>query len=569
MNRGVVWTVIVSACLLSTMVRPLFVMRVEASSKTIYVDARNVNDPSEDGSAAHAFDLIQKGVDAAGSGDTVQVAAGVYYESVQIDKSSISLVGEKGGTIIDGNGTGSVGMRVYHSSPEYTKNVSISGFTVRNCVRGITLSRSVNIRLRDNTMVGNTYNFGDYTLQVQDIDTSNTVDGKPIYYWVNERDKQVPADAGFVALVDSTNITVTDLNLTNNVQGLLLKNTTGSLVENVRVSDNCYGMDLDRWSNSNTIIGNTVSNNLFMGAGVGIYVSTSSGNVIANNSILNNSYGLLFDSGVYGTTLGFSGNGNTVRDNIVMDNTVANSSLDGVYLDECQDNIFFHNNFVNNALQVESLNSTSMWDDGAEGNYWADYSGKDLNKTGFGDAPYVIDENNVDNHPLMGLFSDFPVTWQEETYHVTAISNSTISEFYFSQPDKMISFSVSGPDDASGFCRVSMPFSLLGGPYTLVLDGVSSTDLLETSDGTYSFLYFTYNHSFLNVKIEGTSVVPEFPSFLLAFVLAALTVGVTIVAWTRKKPRALRFSVEQQYYVADVLHVDCSVIDTSASWRCR
>jgi parallel beta-helix repeat protein len=531
MNRRVVWAVVVCACLLSAMVWPFFVTRVEASPKTIYVDAGNVNDPNMDGSAAHPFSVIQKGVDAAGSGDTIQVAAGVYYESVQIGKSSISLVGEKGSTIIDGNGTEPVGIRLYRAPPDYTENVSISGFTVRNCIKGITLSRSIYTRLRDDSMVGNTYNFGDYTLQVQDIDTSNTVDGKPVYYWVDQSGKQVPADAGFVALVGSTNMTVKDLNLTNNVQGLLLKNTTDSLIENVHVLNNWDGMYLERWSNSNTVIDSSFSNNLFMG----IYVSTSSSNTIENNSMLNNAYGLLLDSSVFEATIGFSNTSNTVRDNTFMGNTVANSSLDGVYLDECQDNVFFHNNFVNNARQVESLNSTSKWDDGAEGNYWADYSGEDPNKTGFADAPYVIDENNQDNHPLMGLFSDFPVTWQEETYPVTTISNSTISEFYFSQPDKMISFRVSDPNGASGFCRVSMPDTLLGGPYKLVLDGVNSTDLLETSNGTNCFLYFTYNNSYHNVKIEGTSVVPEFPSFMLVFFLAVLTVGVAIVALKRRK----------------------------------
>jgi hypothetical protein len=128
----------------------------------------------------------------------------VYYEGVDIDKSFFSLVGQKGSTIIDGNGTGLVGIHVFHVATDYTENVSISGFTVRNFANGITLSRSIYVRLRDDSMMNNTYNFGDETLQVHDIDTSNTVDGKPIYFWVNQRDKQVPADAGFVALVDST-----------------------------------------------------------------------------------------------------------------------------------------------------------------------------------------------------------------------------------------------------------------------------------------------------------------------------------------------------------------------------
>jgi parallel beta-helix repeat protein len=381
------------------------VTRVRASATTIYVDIMNANDLGQDGSAAHPFDSIQKGVFAASSGDTIQVAAGLYYEEVDINKSSISLVGQEGSTILDGNGTGVVGLHVYHFSPDYTENVSISGFTVRNFIKGITLSRSINIRLRDNSMINNTYNFGDYTLQVHDIDTSNTVDGKPIYFWVNQHDEQVPAGAGFVDLVNCVNITVKDLDLTNNVQGLVLKNTTDSLVENVRIMSNWDGLYLQRWSNSNTLIDNTVSNNLFMG----IYVSTSSSNVIKNNSISNNGYGLFLDSTVFEYVIGYQPTDNTVTGNIVTGNTVANSSTAGVYSDEAIDNVFYFNNFLNNSQQVYSVNSTNVWDNGVEGNYWTDYVGKDLNNTGFGDVPYVIDENNRDNHPLSArVVSELP-----------------------------------------------------------------------------------------------------------------------------------------------------------------
>jgi hypothetical protein len=160
-----------------------------------------------------------------------------------------------------------------------------------------------------------------------------------------------------------------------------------------------------------------------------------------------------------------------------------------------------------------------------------------LNETGIGDTPYVIDENNLDNHPLMGLFSDLPVTWQEETYPVTAISNSTISGFYFSQPDKAIGFSVNpSADEGSGFCMVSMPVSLLGGPYTVVLNGVPLTNPLERSNGTNCSLYLTYNDSSHDVKIAGTTVISEFPSFLpVLFLVVVLAVGVAIVALRRRR----------------------------------
>ena len=65
---------------------------------------------------------------------------------------------------------------------------------------------------------------------MQDVDSSNTVDGKPIYYWVNMLDLIVPMDAGYVALVNCTNIIAENLDLRNNGQGILLVYTTNSTI---------------------------------------------------------------------------------------------------------------------------------------------------------------------------------------------------------------------------------------------------------------------------------------------------------------------------------------------------
>ena len=67
----------------------------------------------------------------------------------------------------------------------------------------------------------------------------------------------------------------------------------------------------------------------------------------------------------------------------------------------CYDNVIYHNNFVNNVNHVETDNSDGIWDNGEEGNYWDDYTGLDGDEDGIGDTPYVIDENNRDNYPLM------------------------------------------------------------------------------------------------------------------------------------------------------------------------
>jgi hypothetical protein len=67
--------------------------------------------------------------------------------------------------------------------------------------------------------------------------------------------------------------------------------------------------------------------------------------------------------------------------------------------------LVYHNNFIDNAQNVNveqqsGYNTTDAinvrgvvsWDNHGIGNYWSDYDGQ---------GTYIIDENNIDHHPLV------------------------------------------------------------------------------------------------------------------------------------------------------------------------
>jgi parallel beta-helix repeat protein len=165
--------------------------------------------------------------------------------------------------------------------------------------------------LQNNTMSGNSYNFGvdgyDLSEHIQNIDTSNTVDGKPIYYWIDKKNMEVPGNAGFVGVVNSTNITVRDIILTKNRDGVLFVYTENSKIENVTANSNSYGIEL-YYSSDNTLTGNTANSNddcgIFLrylnnnntltsniansNSKCGIFLYASSGNNITCNWVQNN-----------------------------------------------------------------------------------------------------------------------------------------------------------------------------------------------------------------------------------------------------------------------------------------
>ena len=232
---------------------------------------------------------------------------------------------------------------------------NVSGNSIKNNGFGIRIDDYSNNMFRNNDVGNNEYNFGVYGSLlpefIQDIDESNTVNAKPVYYWVNRQDMAVPLDAGWIALVNCTRIIVKNLNLANNGQGMLLVYTTNSTITKNNITDNIHGIYLSGSSN-NCINGNIITAN----AGNGIYLNYSSNNTFFHNNFTNNTR-QVYNVGV----------------------------------------------------------SINVWNNGVAGNYWSDYEDRypnatELNGSDIWNTPYVIDGNNQDNYPIVIEFPAWTFT---------------------------------------------------------------------------------------------------------------------------------------------------------------
>ena len=139
-------------------------------------------------------------------------------------------------------------------------NVLIRDCNVYNNRYGIDLYRSKNIVLRNNNIYSNVYNLALHGPNsdhfYHDIDTSNTVDGKPVYYIYNQSDLIFDGseDIGFLGLIKCTRISVEGLTMDiGNRHGILLVETTDSSIISSTFSNSTFGIKLFK-SINNTII---------------------------------------------------------------------------------------------------------------------------------------------------------------------------------------------------------------------------------------------------------------------------------------------------------------------------
>ncbi len=150
-----------------------------------------------------------------------------------------------------------------------------------------------------------------------DIDSSNTVNGQPIYYWKNDEYGSIPEDAGQVILVNCNNMLVENLNLYNSSAGIKLA-----------------------FSEDNVLINNTLAENKF-----GIYLYNSHHNKINSNFVERNE--------IYNIRL-FRSNYNSIEDNDIKYSSYAIGLLRS----------------MNNRLDGNSIEDSSIFLSGPEVKHW-------------------------------------------------------------------------------------------------------------------------------------------------------------------------------------------------------
>jgi parallel beta-helix repeat protein len=295
-------------------------------------------------------------------GDTYTLTGNIFDNSIVVQRSNI---------VIDGTNYLLQGERItgtdFYETPigiNLTKvsNVIIKNLEIKDFGKGVYLENASNCVIVNNTL--RTTNGIALNVSSNNQITNNTI--------TPNVDSTKTQNFGIFGLKSSNNNVSRNTVRGNGYEGVLIDGSNNNVDSN-KVTE--VGMGIEIVGSGNKVFGNEVfstiratSEEIFPNSGTGIGVGVGSNNQIFGNTIRDNGVGI-----------GISGSGSLI----------------------------YQNNFINNTIQVSMHESAkAVWDNGKEGNYWSDYlkkypDAKEVSNTGIGNTPYHIDEDNVDNHPLM------------------------------------------------------------------------------------------------------------------------------------------------------------------------
>lgn len=378
------------------------------------------------------YSKIQDAIDAAKSGDTIQIGDGTFKENILVDKSLTIIGSGPDRTIIDGRERSDVikitadkcmikdlkAMRAGDGNPT-------AGIYVGDSFAGINIASSENTI--EDCYVSDCLEMGFKVLYVR----KGYERDKPINNLIRNCKSQNNNLYGLYSS-NSDGLEIIGSRFEDNYHGIGISQSMDVLVEDCTILDNRDdGLDIDTYSENVEVKDTICNNNGRSGIDVdGEHIKLK--DCVTNN----NQFAGVYVSGEFCMFDGIETNGNkqygfflyhssngTIKDctsnyneyGLVFscsDDYKVTRNLFGYNEDEGlslmfgynKRNYIYNNSFVKNNAgrksQAEDDNGLSYWSKDGQGNYWSNLKIVDKNKDGINDIPYYIEREGKDEYPL-------------------------------------------------------------------------------------------------------------------------------------------------------------------------
>jgi parallel beta-helix repeat protein len=330
--------------------------------------------------------------------------------------------------------------------------------------------------------------------------------------------------------------------------GLLLKAVSNATVKNFSVTGGAQigempmglfgGIYLEDTSNvviaNNTIteVVNFVAVYVYYETVAGIIVSGGHSNTISGNRLIDNFQGMEFRNTAY---------------NLIVENSISYSSAAqleqgyanaGIFFDDSSNNSIYHNNFeigIGNQAGNSYNYSINVWDNGypAGGNYWMNYRAEEIDSSGIGNKPHVIDQNNTDRYPLTEHFNSTFFALQLTPPKISIAS--PINQTYI-EPNVTLAFSI---DVFSSNKTVSWIAYCLDGQQNITI--TSNTTIANMANGLHDIIVYA-NDTFGNMGASQTisftitekETIPTIAVVAVSGAIAVVVVAACLLVYLKK-----------------------------------
>lgn len=343
-----------SIALTSAFLAVLVALPAHAQAATLYVG----------GSGPGNYTTIRDAAVAAQTGDTIFVYSGVYQEASFALRFGVSLIGEdQATTIIEGIPAPVISLSPWSNISGFTlrttapgfrglwlwfaDNATIENMTIDGYTHGIYMNNTAGVTLSNNSLLGTgVFILGTYSNRLRywnahTIDSSNTVNGKPVYYWKDRVGGTVPAGAGQVILANVTDVTVAGQAIDNGTESIQVGFSSDVTISGNSVSrcnEDAIGLF---YSTRNRVSGNSLSD-----CSNGVLLWSSTKNEIADNRLERNSVAIH----------GVASPGNAVVGNLIPDSAYA-----GIWFEASSpDNTIADNTVASATFGVRSGNDRTI-----------------------------------------------------------------------------------------------------------------------------------------------------------------------------------------------------------------
>ncbi len=221
--------------------------------------------------------------------------------------------------------------------------------------------------------------------------SGNTVNGKPLYYFLNQENMDIDGQAvGQLILINCTNFLINNTDISHTAIGIEIQFSSNISISNCNIYNISFCAIGTGYGSNHMSISDC---NIYNSSVAGIAIGDSSNNSISNCNVYSNYW--------FGISLTRSAD-----NNLISNCNISNSSGIGLFLIDSSYNTIYHNNFIGNTQNAND-NGENTWDDGEYGNYWDDYEERYPNAhkkwwKGIWDTPYEIPGgDSKDRYPLI------------------------------------------------------------------------------------------------------------------------------------------------------------------------